>query len=173
MSDQREEKEKSTPLLEIVVSIIGFLIVFGVVAYLLYQAVLGEETPPNIRIELLTTLPVENGYLVKLNVTNLGTESAASLLIEGTLTENGEEIETGEGTIDYIAGGRTIRSACSSPKTPPNTHSNSAHWAIKAPNGLLLLLPDEPSSAWDKAQELELLARHNPLYLEDQTDRMV
>jgi uncharacterized protein (TIGR02588 family) len=104
MSDQREEKESSTPPLEIVVSIIGFLIVFGVVTYLLYQAVLGEETPPNIRIEQLTTLPVENGYLVKLNVTNLGTESAASVLIQGTLTENGEEVERGEVTIDYIAG---------------------------------------------------------------------
>jgi uncharacterized protein (TIGR02588 family) len=108
MADEKTAPQTSgggISLLEQIVSIIGALLVGGIILYLVMNALTGNHTPPNIYIEQRAMLPVENGYLIEVMVVNKGGETAANLEIEATLLEGDGEtvVETSEVTIDYVA----------------------------------------------------------------------
>jgi uncharacterized protein (TIGR02588 family) len=99
-----EHSGEAIPLLEWIAGTLGFLIVAGVVGYLLVQAFTGDHSAPDLRIEVENTAQIKNGYRVEVRVTNLGSETAADVQIEGELTQNGESVEASQAGIDYIAG---------------------------------------------------------------------
>ncbi len=49
-----------------------------------------------------TITPTSNGYLVEFLAINQGETTAKGLIIEGQLTEGGQEVEKSETTLDYI-----------------------------------------------------------------------
>jgi uncharacterized protein (TIGR02588 family) len=99
---QAQSEKNGIPPLEWVVAIVGLVLVLSTIAYLLYQAVAGDESPPNIVLEVNQIIPRESGYLVQVNVRNSGGETAAQLLVEGTLRDGDESVETSETQIDYV-----------------------------------------------------------------------
>lgn len=103
MNDQESHDKNSIPLLERIVGVIGFLMVAGIVIYLISQAIWGNHSPPTLLIEQTAITAVENGYLVQAKVTNQGGMTAANVIIEGELMQEDESIETSEASIDYIA----------------------------------------------------------------------
>ena len=101
-NNQLTETGSDTPLLEWLMAIVGMALVVFSVGFLLYQAVTGNETPPDVTVEMATITPTSHGYLVQFRAINQGETTAKGLIIEGQLTEAGQEVEKSEMTLDYI-----------------------------------------------------------------------
>ncbi|ADI15565.1 hypothetical protein [Truepera radiovictrix] len=84
------------------VAALGLLLVAGVLGFLLYQALLTPDTPPEIALRVLDVQPSSGGYLVRLEAANRGGETAAELVVEGALRRGGEVAETSELTFDFV-----------------------------------------------------------------------
>jgi uncharacterized protein (TIGR02588 family) len=90
------------PLFEWLMAIVGLILVVGSIGYLLYQAVKGDAMPPDISFEVTLISPISNGYLVNFRAMNQGDVTAKGLMVEGQLTDAGQEIETSETSLDYM-----------------------------------------------------------------------
>jgi uncharacterized protein (TIGR02588 family) len=104
-SNQPPETGSDTPLLEWLLAIIGLALVVFSVGFLVYQAVTGDEAPPDVTVEMNTITPTSHGYLVQFRAINQGETTAKGLIIEGQLTDAGQEIEKSETSLDYIPAG--------------------------------------------------------------------
>jgi len=77
-------------------------------------AVLGLELarprrPPDVQVQVESMVSVSGGYLVRFRAHNLGTETAASLQVEGELLDGHTTLETSSTSIDYLPGGSVRR----------------------------------------------------------------
>ena len=88
-----------------VTAAIGLVLAASSIGFMLYQAFVVDEFAPEIAIVAEEIVPNGNGYLVKLRVTNHGGMVVAGLVVEGTLKDGGEILETSEVTIDYLPAG--------------------------------------------------------------------
>ncbi len=100
--DSGEGRSEHIPLWEWVTAAIGAVLVIGAIGFMLYQAVAGDDSPPDITIRVDTILPVQNGYLVKIRTTNRGGSTAAGVTVEGELHGDTGTIETSGTTVDYV-----------------------------------------------------------------------
>ncbi len=80
----------------------GFLLVAATVGFFLYQAFTDNDAPAEIVIETGEIVNNAGGYLVPIEVTNLGGEVAAGLLVEGVLLDGDTVVETSSATFDYV-----------------------------------------------------------------------
>ncbi|HWP43712.1 MAG TPA: TIGR02588 family protein, partial [Blastocatellia bacterium] len=96
-------KPEGPPLAEWVVAAFGLLLVGGTIGFLLYQAVAGGTSPPDIVVEMDSISPVSGGYLVTVRVINQGESTAEGVVIEGTLRQGENSLEKAQTTLDYIA----------------------------------------------------------------------
>lgn len=100
-ADEREAVD-DPPFWMWVIGVFGLLMVAGSIGFMLYEAVSGDNSPPDIAVEAETIQPIEHGFLVKIKVTNTGGSTAEGLTVEGQL-ENGNEIaESSNATIKYV-----------------------------------------------------------------------
>jgi uncharacterized protein (TIGR02588 family) len=96
------DSENETPLLEWVIAGVGLVLVAGVLGLLLYNAIWKEPSPPQITIRVITTVPVQNGYLVQFRAVNQGGSTAEGVIIGGELRHGVERVESSQTTIDYL-----------------------------------------------------------------------
>jgi uncharacterized protein (TIGR02588 family) len=62
-----------------------------------------DKAPVDVVIQQQAIVPVQGGYLVPIQMTNLGANSAEGLEVEGTLMDPaGNTVETSETSIDYL-----------------------------------------------------------------------
>lgn len=101
-ADPSPADRRAVPMLEWVVGVLGALIVAALVGYLVWSAVARDETPPDVRLQVIGIQELPEGYLVRFAAENQGSQAAAALLIEGELELPDGETETGEATIDYL-----------------------------------------------------------------------
>ncbi|HYJ79902.1 MAG TPA: hypothetical protein VEW03_09895 [Longimicrobiaceae bacterium] len=87
---------------EWVVAGIGALLVSAVIAFLAYEAVTFEGSPPDIVVRVDSVSHVGGGYLVHLQARNRGGTTASSVGIEAELRTAAGEVETRSVDIDYI-----------------------------------------------------------------------
>ena len=90
-----------TPLAEWIVAGLGLLIVAGAILLMLQEAVSGDRSPPDVKLEVDAISTIRNGYLVQFRATNEGGKTAADVAIEGTHTA-GDEEEKSEATLDFL-----------------------------------------------------------------------
>ncbi len=90
------------PVLEWLMAVIGALLVIGSVGFMLYGAVVGDDSPPNIAIRVDSIRPMQDGYLVQIRTTNRGGSTAAGLTVEGELKGDTGTIETSGTTVDFV-----------------------------------------------------------------------
>lgn len=108
MTDQQktngetEQHSNGIPLLEWAVAAVGFVIVVGTIVYLLSLAIAGDKAPPSFALTVTEIVESSGGYLVKFSIVNEGGSTAAGLLVEGSLLQDGEVVETSEAEIDYV-----------------------------------------------------------------------
>lgn len=107
MADQGKSKAGAQqpgdiPPLEWAVALVGLLFVLSVIGYLLYQAAIGDESPPDLTLTVSDITASAGGYVVEFNVFNRGGSTAAALVIEGELRNGGEIVEAGQVEIDYV-----------------------------------------------------------------------
>jgi uncharacterized protein (TIGR02588 family) len=99
--DKRQNKS-GIPVLEWIFATAGAVIVVGMMTFNLVRAINDEEAPPDIQVAVEEQLKSSQGFLLQIKASNVGGTSAAGVVIEGTLSENGKELETSAVTFDYV-----------------------------------------------------------------------
>ncbi|MGI8605384.1 MAG: TIGR02588 family protein [Verrucomicrobiales bacterium] len=89
------------PLLEWVIGGIGLLIVASTIGFMIYDAVAGDRSPPDLTVEVETISMRRNGYLVSFRAANEGGQTAAEVLIEGTLSST-DSTEKSEVVLEFV-----------------------------------------------------------------------
>jgi uncharacterized protein (TIGR02588 family) len=102
MKKTKTKQERKTPVWEWVISAIGVLIFTFSAGLLIYEAVHGNDSPPDIRLEAESVTEGRNGYVVKFRAMNEGGSTAARLQIKGFLKKNGEVVEVSEAGLEYL-----------------------------------------------------------------------
>ncbi len=93
-----------TSRLEWAVAAACALLVLGSIGYLLYDALSGSSTPPEVWVTVEAVRPSGPGYLVEFEAENLGHKTADGLGIEGTLKRGATTVETRSTTLDHLPG---------------------------------------------------------------------
>ena len=78
------------------------LLVAAVVAVLVFEAVSGDKSPPDVKLAVQTIVPLRNGHLVKVRAENEGGQPAARVAIVAELVQDAQVIETGETQFEYL-----------------------------------------------------------------------
>ena len=91
-----------TPPIEWAAALVSTLLVLFLLGYTLREALVREKRPPLIAVRADSILAVEGGYLVMFTARNAGGETAAALVVRGTLRRGDAELEQSEATIDYV-----------------------------------------------------------------------
>lgn len=99
---KNKNKKKETPVLEWIAAGIGLILVVGAIGFVLYNAIYAKDSPPDLIVIKENIKQAKAGYLVKFKVKNTGNQTASAVVIKGALVQNGENIETGEVTLDYV-----------------------------------------------------------------------
>jgi uncharacterized protein (TIGR02588 family) len=115
----------AVPPWEWAVALLGLVLVLGSMGFLAYQAVAGDDSPPDILIQANAIMPVRAGYLVQIQAINQGGSTAAELRIEGTLMGERGSVESSEAVIDYV---------------PAHSHRNGGLFFTKDPRQFTLQL---------------------------------
>ena len=86
----KERQAPAIPAAEWVASAIGLILVVTTIGFLAYVALTQEQSPPDLRVEVVSTQAMRNGYLVLFEVTNQGHQTAAEVQIRGEHRASGE-----------------------------------------------------------------------------------
>ncbi|HEX2228422.1 MAG TPA: TIGR02588 family protein [Candidatus Binatia bacterium] len=89
------------PLLEWIVGGVGFLLITSVIAFLLYHAITGMDSPPDVSVSIVAIRQNRSGYLVRVKARNDGGSTAEGVVIQGELKKGSQVLERSETTLDY------------------------------------------------------------------------
>ena len=84
------------------IGLLGLVLVLGSIGFALYEAAIGDSSPPNVTVEVEEIVRLENRFLVEFRVVNQGGTTAAGLTVEGELRNGTEIVETSDTTIEYV-----------------------------------------------------------------------
>lgn len=87
---------------EPVIACLGFACVLGLVVFLAYQALFGQDSPPDLVLRRGMMVPNGENHLVEVTAHNRGGRTAAQVRVTGTLTQGETVVEEAEFTLDYI-----------------------------------------------------------------------
>jgi uncharacterized protein (TIGR02588 family) len=105
VTSKNRHTEASQPhWLEWVTGIISALLILGMVGWIAGEAILQEETPPQFRAEVRNTTPVQDSFLMEVEIYNEGSATAAAVEVRGEAIEGEDVLEAAEATFDYIPG---------------------------------------------------------------------
>lgn len=97
-------EQRKIPLFERIVATVGAAVVLAVFAFLTVDALMGDRSPPDMRVEVVTIEQVRNGYLVQVRVINDGGRAAAHVEVEGVVTVGEGVRSTARLVVDYVPG---------------------------------------------------------------------
>lgn len=97
-----QEKLDNAPLWMWGIGVLGLIFILGSIGLALYEAALGDSSPPDVTVQLQEIIPAKNGFLVEFRVINEGGTTAAGLMVEGTLRNGNEIIESSNTTMEYV-----------------------------------------------------------------------
>ena len=100
-SERANRRHTEPPVWEWIIAAAGLILVVGAVGATLYRAITEKSVPPILEIAVESKMPTANGYLVKFRVKNSGNQTAADVTIEGSLKQNGENVETSTTRLNY------------------------------------------------------------------------
>ena len=90
------------PRVEWIVGGIGLLIVMLTIAVLLYEAVAGDKSPPDIKLTVKSIESLRNGFLVTVRAENEGGEPAARVAVKAELMEEAKVTDESETQFEYL-----------------------------------------------------------------------
>jgi len=107
MSTSKNSRPKKShfaeiPLPEWIVGAIGLLVVVLAVGVLVYEAVGGDKTPPDVKLRVQSIAALRNGFLVKVEAENEGGKPAARVPVQAELVQAGQVSETAEVQLEYL-----------------------------------------------------------------------
>lgn len=95
--------QEGTSPIEWVFAIISAVFTVGAIGFLIYDAISSQSTAPLIDIQVNAIRSAGDEYVVDFTAVNHG-ETAANLVIEGTLNSDTSTIESSSVTINYVPG---------------------------------------------------------------------
>lgn len=101
-SADKKSHASEIPRLEWIVSLLGLALVVLAVTLLLYEAVAGDKSPPDIKLTVQAITPLKNGFLVKVRAFNEGGEPAARIAVKAELLEDAQVAEESETQFEYL-----------------------------------------------------------------------
>lgn len=99
---EKPRKHPQPPIWEWIVAFVGLALVMSAIGFMLYRAIKGNSSPPQIAVSVDSVLPTDNGFLVTFRVVNRGEITAAGLSVEGELRTGAENVETSTATLNYV-----------------------------------------------------------------------
>lgn len=99
---KEQEKIDEAPLWMWGIGLLGFVLVVGSIVFMLFEAVTGDNSAPDVIVRMELIEPTETGFLVVFRAVNEGGSTAAGLTIEGELRSGTESVETSSTTIEYL-----------------------------------------------------------------------
>ena len=103
------EDDAAKQRLETAAGILGAILALGTIGIIVWDGIAGEGGPPIVVVEAESVHAGENGFVLELSVFNRGQATAAQVAVEGTLSRDGEVVETSEATFDYVPSGSRRR----------------------------------------------------------------
>ena len=101
-SGKENEKIQDAPLWMWGIALLGLVLVLGSIMFMIYEAVTGDTSPPDVLVQVEFIEDSGSGFLVMFRTINEGGSTAAGLTIEGTLMNGTENVETSNTTIEYL-----------------------------------------------------------------------
>jgi uncharacterized protein (TIGR02588 family) len=102
MDQAKQNKVKDAPWWMWAIAFLGLALVAGSIAFMLYEAVAGDSSPPDITVQVDSILPIRNGYLVRFRALNEGGSTAEGVTIEGALRNGTQILETSNTVIEFV-----------------------------------------------------------------------
>jgi len=84
------------------IAALGLALVAASIGFMLYEAAAGDSSPADVTVQVDSTTPTRNGYLVKFRAINTGGSTVEGLTIEGTLRNGSETIETSDTVLEWV-----------------------------------------------------------------------
>lgn len=84
------------------IAMLGLALVFGSIAFMLYEAAAGDASPPDVTVRVDSIFPTKDGFLVMFRAINQGGSTAEGLTIEGEIKKADGSVETSNTTIEYV-----------------------------------------------------------------------
>ena len=106
------------PAAEWAVGALGALLLVATVAFFVREAARGPARPPDIVVAVDTVVAGRGGWLVRVRARNLGDETAAAVMLRGTLTTPDGASADRETTLDYLPGRSERRAGLVFPADP-------------------------------------------------------
>ena len=99
---QKHQANNAIPIWEWIVAAVGFVLVAGVIGWLLYEALSGNRLPPDVKLSVVSVVQTGNGYLVRITAVNEGGMTAEGVIVEAEIRSGTEPVERSRTTIDYL-----------------------------------------------------------------------
>jgi uncharacterized protein (TIGR02588 family) len=97
---KREEPAKRT--LEAIASSIGALLALATLGVIVWDGIREEGRPAFVTLRSEAVHQYDAGYVVEIVALNSGDQTAAELLVEGTLRQAGQVVEASEVVFDFV-----------------------------------------------------------------------
>lgn len=101
-SKKSQEKITDAPAWIWGIAFLGLIFVLGSIIFMLYEAAVGDSSPPDVTVRVEAILATEAGFLVTFRVIHEGGSTAEGLTVEGELRNGTEPVETSNTTIQYV-----------------------------------------------------------------------
>ena len=95
-------KLKDAPLWMWAIAFLGLAMVLGSIGFMLYEAIAGDRSPPDVTMHVDLILPTRDGYLVKFRAINQGGSTAEGVTVEGELIDGTGVVETSNTALEYV-----------------------------------------------------------------------
>ena len=102
--DESEDKPESPAKqkLEFIAALVGAVLALGTLGIIVWDGIQEEGRPALVTLRAEAVHPHEGGFVVEIVAENAGDDTAADLLVEGSLMQGGEAVEKSEATLDYL-----------------------------------------------------------------------
>ena len=110
-SMENNDRNGRRPALEWVVGVISAMVVFGILAFLSYEALVGDAQPPDLVASIDRVEEIAGGTLIVVTLSNRGDQAAAEITVGATVEGGGDEQKQTEIRFDYVASHAVRRGA--------------------------------------------------------------
>ena len=102
MDQKSQNKISDAPLWMWGIAVLGLLLVTASITFMLYEAVAGDSSHPDVTLQVDATVPTRNGYLVKFRAINAGGSTVEGLTIEGVIRNGSDVLETSDTVLEWV-----------------------------------------------------------------------
>ena len=108
--DRDERKPARISPLELVASGIGLLLTLAMLAFIGWEALTrAGNVLPAVTVEAREVRQAGGVWVLSFEAVNHAPATAANVEIEGTLSRDGQTVETGRASLTYVPGGSSVR----------------------------------------------------------------